>query len=180
VLRRGCLIGVVAVVALCIGGWVLLWYAGLPRLREGVQAGLTEGIGTEVAARLPTVVPGEIVPGSYVVTAEELQRALGGTVQGGSVQGITVDFSPSGLALGIQTEGGQAATYTGVPAVEDGRLVLRDMRSDSDVLDLFLPADDLGAAVADGVNRALAAQNLLLDGVELGNGQLELRLAPSS
>jgi hypothetical protein len=173
------LIGAVAGVGLCIGGWVLLWYAGLPRLREGVQAGLADGIGTEVAARLPTVVPGEIGPGSYVVTAEELERALGSTVQGGTVQGITVDFSPSGLALGVRTEGGQTATYTGVPAVEDGRLVLRDMRSDSDVLDLFLPAEDLGAAIADGVNRTLAAQDLLLDGVELGVGRLELHLVPS-
>lgn len=172
-----------AMLLLCVGGWAFLTYVTLPRVREGAGGALADGVGTEVARRLSGT-PGEaIAAGTTVITAAELERALAGTLgpggAGGGVQNLTIEFTPAGVALGIRAEGGQTATYTGLPAVEDGRLVLRDMRSDSDLLDLFLPADDLGRAIADGVNRTLAADNLVLEGIELGDGQIELQTAPT-
>ncbi len=166
---------------LCIGGWGVLTYVTLPRVRQGASGALADGVGTEVARRLPEAASpgGEPAAGTTVITAEELERALAETFgqggNGGSVQNLAVDFGPAGVALGLQAEGGQAATYTGVPAVEDGRLVLRDMASDSGVLEFFLPADELGRAIADGVNQALAADGLRLEGLELGEGRIELR-----
>lgn len=177
-MRRGCLVATVVIVGLCIGGWVLLWYAGLPRLRGGIQEGLAEGIGTEIATRF-SATPSAAGGGSYVVTAAELEQALGGGTAGdgpgGGVEGLDVDISPTGFALGVRTAGGQAATYRGVPAAADGRLVVREMRGDSDLLEVFLPAADLAAAIEDGVNRSLAAEGLILEAVELRAGEIALR-----
>lgn len=178
-MRRGCLIGLIGVIGLCLGGWVLLWYAGLPAVRGEVRADLVEGVGTEIARNLPAASAVGIAPGSYVITAADLEQALGANFTGGgSVQGLSIDISPAGVSLGITAEGGQAATYTGVPATADGRLILRDMRSDNEVLEFFLPAQELGQAIADGVNQALAADRLILEGVELSDGRIELRTAP--
>lgn len=180
-MRRGCLVLAGVIVGACLVGWVVLWYAALPRLRGGVQAGLADGIGTEVAARLPATPAGE--GGRYVLTEADLESSLSGaTAEGGgagSVEGLDVEISPGGFALGIRTAGGQSATYTGVPAVEAGQLVIREMRSDSEVLQVFLPAEDLAGAIAQGVNGTLTAQGAVLDGLALREGEIELRTAPA-
>ena len=72
---------------------------------------------------------------------------------------------------------GPSFSYTGLPAAENGRLVMRDMHVDNRVLGFLLTPGALGNAIEDAVNDYLSDNGLRLNAVQLSNGTLTLTTA---
>lgn len=183
-MRRGCLIGIGALLLLCLGVGALGWFVGLPALRGGLRDGIADGIATAVVQRLPATPGVGVAPGTYTITERELQASLlansGGraaTPAAGDAD-LLVRLTPAGVEIGVSSQG-QDARYRGRLAAADGRLVLPDLTVDNDALALFLPPSDLARAIADGVNRHLAANDLRLQSVIPTDGAVTLVTAPT-
>ncbi|CAA9562756.1 MAG: hypothetical protein AVDCRST_MAG49-2642 [uncultured Thermomicrobiales bacterium] len=174
--RRGCLFGIVALLALCVLGSALGYFVALPRLRDNLRDEVADGIGTEVAGQIAPA--GNAEPGRHVITARDLQDSLTGRISGQGLEDLVVRIAPTGVEFGFSTRG-QDATYAGNPVVAGGRLAMTDMTVSNDSLGFFLRPDDVGAAIEAGVNGYLAANGLTLDGVELGEGEMTLVTAPA-
>jgi len=173
--RRGCLVGAVGLLGLCVLGVALGWLVVLPRAREGIRGEVADGVGTEIAGQIAAA--GAAEPGRHVISARSLEDRLRGQVEGDNVENLVVRITPAGVAFGFSPRG-ETATYTGVPVAEGGRLVLDDMAVSNGTLGLFLRPADVGAAIADGVNRYLDEHGLRLEAVELGEGELTLVTVP--
>ncbi|MGH2549928.1 MAG: hypothetical protein ACRDHN_11085, partial [Thermomicrobiales bacterium] len=59
----------------------------------------------------------------------------------------------------------------------DGRLDVQNMTTSSGLLDFLFPADDVAGAIEDGVNNYLEANNLVLTGLTMGDGEITLDVA---
>ena len=178
-LRRGGLFSSVAVLGLCVIACAVTWFVGVPAFQDAVREDVEDGVATEVARRIPRTARGAAQPGSYVITQESLRRQLMAEAEDTNAQDVVLQITPSGLELGFTTRG-QDVTYSGTPVAEDGRLVIRDIQTDTDWLGFILPADDLAQAIEDGVNGYLAENRLRLDAVELGDGAMTLTTGPAA
>ena len=174
-MRRGCCLGVVGVLVLCLVGCGLGYFIGVPRFRDGVQDGMEDAISTTVAEQIPARAGGTARPGVYEITEEELQREITGNVDVQSVEDFVIDLTPGGIVFRITpSNADQELTYSGNPEAVDGRLQMTNMESSENFLDWIVPADDLGEAIENAVNDYLAANNLALESVELTNNVLTL------
>jgi hypothetical protein len=173
-MRRGCFIGVIGVLVLCLVGCGLVWFVGIPRVRDSARDGIRDAISTEVAQQIPAGTDGTAEPGSYTLSAEEIQSSLSRNFDVQNVDDLVIRISPTGFEFGVTTEGGQETTYSGLPVVENGQLKMTNMKSSEGVLDFIFPAKDLGKAIEDAVNNYLAENNLQVDDIELTNGALTL------
>lgn len=178
-MRRGCLFGTGILLLICVGVGAHFWFVALPDVRSTIREGI------EVARRLPPTVGSGVAPGTYTITERDLQQSLlastgdaDATPAAGAAD-ILLRLPPAGVEIGIAAQG-QDATYRGRLAVADGRLLLPDLAVDNDVLALFLPPSDLAAAIADGVNRHLAANDLRLEAVSPTDGAVTLTTAPAT
>jgi hypothetical protein len=172
-MKRGCMIGVIGLLALCLVGCGLGFFVGIPRIRNDAQDGVRDALSTEIAIQIPAN-GGVAAPGSYTISATDLQNSLLTNVNDSAVSDIVVRITPSGMAFGVKSDGGQETTYTGVPVATDGKLAMTQMETNSGVLDFFFPADDLGEAVEQAVNNYLGANNLELESLTLGDGEITL------
>ena len=177
-MRRGCMIFALGALGLCVVGGILGWLVGVPRLRDNLRDGVRDGIATEVAAQIPAGAGGEVPPGRYTFTEDELQAGLAEEA-GDQVEDVLIALSPTGIRLGFVAQGDQEFNYRGVPAAENGRFVVQNMEATNGVLDFLLPADDLATAIEDAVNGYLGENNLRLQAVELGDGELTLETEPA-
>lgn len=177
-MRRGCLIAVGVLLLLCLGVVALGWFVGLPAVRDGFRDTIEESVAEEVAQRIPATPGAGVAPGTYTITQRELETSLRANLQTDDPDDLVVRLLPSGVELGFTTRG-QEVIYTGRLAAEEGRLVLNDMETNNEGLAFVLPPDDLGRAIADAVNRYLAANALRLDAVETTEGAVALTIAPA-
>ncbi len=167
--RRGCLITLGVLALLSIVCCVLAFFVGVPRVRDAIETGVAEGLGTEIASQLPA---GELPPGTYAISLAELERQLTANVDAQNVEGISLSANGDLLELGIETDTNQTLVYSGRPVAENGRLVVRDMTVNNDALEFILPADQLGEAIEQGVNDYFAARGLQVGGVELQGDEI--------
>jgi hypothetical protein len=172
-MRRACLIIVVMLLGVCVLCVGLGWFVGLPRFREAVGDGFEDAMSTEVARELAPRPGAAPVPGVYTITEDELRQSLEAEAEGEGVEDVLIRITPSELEFGF-TSGSQELTYSGGVAVEDGQLVVTDFEANNDVMDFFFPAEELGAAIEDSINNYLAANGLVLDDVELQEGEMVL------
>jgi hypothetical protein len=173
-MRRGCLIGSVGTLALCLVVCGLGYFVAIPRVRDTVRDGMRDALSTQVAIQIPAGVDGSAEPGEYTITAADLQDQFVANTEDGSVQDVFVRISPSGIEIGLTASADQEAVYSGFPLAEDGDLVMSNMTTNNEVLDFILPADDLGTAIEDAVNNYLAESGLVLDSLKLSEGELTL------
>jgi hypothetical protein len=173
-MRKGCLIFVIAVLILCLGGCGLLYFVGLPKVRDAARDGFRDAISTQVAIQIPAPAGGTADPGTYTITEQELQAQLLVNVDSDNIDDIVISITPQGFEFGLATAGDQDTTYTGVPVVENGKLRMEDMQTSSDFFDFLFPPKDLAKAIEDGVNNYLEANDLELDSLELEEGQITL------
>lgn len=171
-MKKGCLIGTVGLLALCLVGCGLGFFVGLPRIRENAREELRDAISTEVANQIPAGSSGVAEPGSYTFTAAELQRSLAESFQTSTIDDIVIRIDASGIAFGFKTSGGRETTYSGLPIAENGRLKMTKMDATDSILDFVIPATDLGKAIEDAVNNYLAANNLKIDTLTLTEGEI--------
>jgi hypothetical protein len=167
--RRGCLItfGVLALLLIICCG--LVFFVAIPRVRDAIETGIGEGLGTEIASQLPA---GELPPGTYPISLAELERQLTANVDAQNVQGISLAAVGDRLELGVETDQDQTLVYSGRPVAENGRLVMQDMSVNNDALEFVLPADQLGEAIERGINDYFAARGLQVGGIELEGDEI--------
>ena len=174
--RRGCLIGVVGVLAVCVLGCGIGWFVVLPRVQDAVADPIGERIGTTVAEELAAAPGAAPRPGTSVITAEDLTDQLADEIAGSSgiqVDDATVRIDPTGVELALAYDQGEIV-YTAQLAAEAGRLVVRDVDASQDFMRFLLPADKLAGAIEAGVNGYLAANGLRLVDLELTDGAMTL------
>jgi hypothetical protein len=174
--RRGLWIGVAAVLGFCILGCILVFVAGIPAFRSGVRDGLHDAVATEVARQIPTATGGTAQPGTYVLTAANLQAGLRENLDDDD-DALVIRITTDQIEVGITSQG-QDAFYTGTPAAENGDLVVHDMTTDNGLVSFLLPPDTIAGAIEDAVNDYLAANNLRLDALELRDGEMALVVSP--
>lgn len=179
-MRRGCLIGVVGTLGLCLIVCGLVYFVGIPRIRDSARDGVRDAISTQVAIQIPAEGGGNADPGSYTISASELQRQFLQNVNSDSVDDIVIRISETGFDFGFTTSGNQEAIYSGFPVAQNGQLVMTGMTTTNDGLDFIFPAEDLGAAIEEAVNNYLAANDLELDSLTLENGSITLETVAAS
>jgi hypothetical protein len=170
--KRGLWIGVAAVLGFCILGCILVFVAGIPAFRNEVRDGLHDAVATEVARQIPTTAGGTAQPGSYTLNAASLQAGLRQNLDDDD-EALIIRITTGQIEVGITSQG-QDAFYTGTPVAENGELEIRDMTTDNGLVSFLLPPDTISAAIEDPVNDYLAANNLRLDALELGDGEMTL------
>ncbi|HEX5166177.1 MAG TPA: hypothetical protein VFV93_12325 [Thermomicrobiales bacterium] len=172
--RRGLLIGVSAVLGLCLLGCVLVFVSVIPSFRDEVRDGVHDAVATEVARQIPATTGGAAQPGAYTLTAADLEARLRETLDDEQdEQDPVVRITDTQIEIGV-TSKGQDAIYTGKPVAEDGKLSIQEMSTDNGIVRFVLPPDTIAGAIEDAVNTHLATNNLRLDSVELTDGQLTL------
>lgn len=159
----------------CVLGCVLLLVAGLPAFRDEVHDGVHDAVATEVARQIPPATSGSAQPGTYTLTAADLQAALRQNLDDDESddQDLIIRITTVQVEVGITSQG-QDAIYTGTPVANDGRLDMQDMDTDNGFVGFLLPPDTIAGAIEDAVNDHLAANNLRLDSVELGEEEMTL------
>lgn len=179
-MRRGCLFTVLGILGICVIACGLGYFVAIPRIRDREADQVRDSISTQVAIQIPAGDTGEVPPGTYTLTAAELQEGLLANVDDDTVDDLSIRITPAGLELALKTSGDQEATYTGLPVASDGELEMTDMDSTSGMLNFIFPAENLGDAIEDGVNDYLRANNLTLDSLTLNNGSITLETVPAS
>lgn len=176
-MRRLLSCGMLSFLGLCGIACVLVFVWALPNIRDQVQNEVGHAVSTQVARHIPTVAVGSIAPGRYEISASELQSSIAGELSGGraDVDDVIVRITSGVVELGF-TARGQDVVYSGVPVVENGRLSFRNMDANVRVFEYLLPPDQLGDALADGINQFLSANDMLLNGVDLQSGAIVLDL----
>jgi hypothetical protein len=152
---------------------VLGFFVGLPRVRDELQDSVQEAVATEVAQQIPAIPGIGAEPGTYTITEESLESSMRESADSGDNNDWQVRITPEQMSFGVVTSG-RDATYTGVPAAENGQFVMRDMDTNNRFFDFILSPDDLGDAISGSVNRYLAENNLQLESLELQDGQIIL------
>lgn len=170
--KKGCLIGVSVVLVLCLAACGLGYFVGLPRVRDSVRDGIRDAISTEVAVQIPATGGGSAAPGDYTITALELQNSLAANFNSSTVDDIIVRINQAGFEFGFKASGGQETTYSGLPSVENGKLVMTNMKASDGTIDWFFPAKDLGKAIEQAVNNYLAENNLQIADLTLNDGSI--------
>lgn len=150
---------------ICCG---LVWFVAIPQLRNSIDDGLSEAVGTELSDQIPDSTIG---PGEYTFSLGLLQDDIAQNADIQNVDDFLISSSGDRLEIGFVT-GEQQLGYSGRPVVENGELVLEDMQVDNGVLGFVLPADRLGNAIEDGVNEYFAAQGLEIASLELAEGEI--------
>lgn len=177
-MRRGCLFGAGGLLVLCLLLCGVGYFVGLPRFQEQVSDTIDYSISTVVAEQIPAV-GGAAAPGQYVLTQQEIQDSIAANIEG-NVQDLIIRIDESGITFGLIAEQGAETTYSGVPTVENGRLVMSNMKTTDGFLDFFYPADKLGNAIERAVNDYLAANNLGIQSLTLAQGELRLNTVAAS
>jgi hypothetical protein len=172
--KRGLWIGVAALLGFCILGCLLVFVAGIPAFRNEVRDGVHDAVATEVARQIPAP-SGTVEPGTYVLDAASLESSLRQTLDDQD-EAVIVRITNVQIEVGVTSQG-QDAIYTGVPAAEDGELVVNDMQTDNGFVSFILPPGTIAGAIEDAVNDFLAANNVRLDALELGDGVMTLTLS---
>jgi hypothetical protein len=167
--------GILGICLLCCG---LVWFVAIPRARDTVEDGLREAVGTEVAVRVAPV--GTVEPGEYVITEADLQGQFDNALTDNSAQvkNLTVDITPDQIRVGF-TSGEQDASYTGRLVAVDGRIDVQDMETSSGFLDFLFPAGIVEDGIEAGVNNFLDANNVILTGLTMEEGQMTLQVEPA-
>lgn len=175
--RRTWLIGISAILGLCIISCIAIFFIFIPSLRDDIQTEVADAVGTEVTRQIPATPGQQLPPGEYTITQEALQASLRENVEGNDIDDVVIRINTGGIEAGFSSRG-REATYTGTPAAEDGRFVLRDVVTNSGFLGYLLPAGDFGEAVEDAINRYLDERDLRLDAVRLDAGEMTLVTSP--
>ena len=175
-MRRGCLWGAGGVLGLLLLCCALGWFVAIPRVRDGLRNSIADGLATNVAEQLATRVPaGErLDPGTYTISVAAIEDEIAQGLNQPSIEGVRITTAGDELAVVVES-GGQAVSYRGRPLAQDGRLVMADMRTTSDLAGFFVPPDSLGDAIELGVNRYLETQGLRIDAIELAGEEIVLR-----
>ena len=172
--RRGFVIGAAAVLGFCLLSCVLVFVAGIPAFRNGVRDGVHGAVATEVARQIQPATGGAAQPGTYTLTAADLEAALRQNLNDGEDdEALIVRITSVRVEIGITSQG-QDAIYTGTPAAADSQFTMRDMATDNDLVSYLLPPSTIAGAIEDAINDHLAANNLRLDSLQLTDGEMTL------
>jgi hypothetical protein len=172
-LKKILLISLGTVLVLCVGCVGVLYFVVLPRSQDAIADQFHDGVATVVSAQ---VVSSPIAPGTYVITQEELTGSLASKVSGSSgasVDGVQTSISPDGIKILVKSDNNEWTVNVSV-AAENGQLVVTKVETDNWLVKQLMPEVKLKSAIQDGVNSALAAQNLSLSDVSLQPGQMTL------
>lgn len=176
--RRGLWIGVAAVLSFCILACILVFVAGIPAFRNEVRDGLHDAVATEVTLQIPTASGGVAQPGAYTLSATSLEAGLRQNLEDDD-NALIVRITTVQIEVGITSQG-QDALYTGTPVADGGELNMREMTTGNSLVSFLLPPETIAGAIEDAVNDYLAANNLRLDALELGDGEMTLVVSSAS
>lgn len=168
--RRGCLIAVGAMAGLLLVCCALVWFLGIPRLRDNIADTLSDELSTQVASQLETP-GGDLPPGTYTLSVEDLQDQLEESIDESTASDFGISVSPSGIEIGF-TSGTQDFGYSGMPVARDGRLAIDDMTVDTDFLGWIMPADRVAEIIEDGINEYFIAHDLEIESILLGDDEI--------
>jgi hypothetical protein len=163
----------VVVLAVCVVIFGALGVLTVRNAQAEIGKAVREGLTAELARAIPREGDEPVAPGEYVITAEDLRRRLAPVVEGGGDQSLGVTITPAGIAFELASQG-QVFIIRGRPVAVEGRLAMREMASNHPGIDLVLPPEQVGQAIAGGVNDYLVSVGLRLEEVKLGEGELTL------
>lgn len=160
----------------CIG---LLYFVGLPRVRDGIADQFQNSLATVVTNQVNAQ---SLNAGTYVISEEMLTAGLQSEVDGGtgtSINNITARITDQIVQIVFDSDNDDVTMDLQV-AAENGRLAVTNTTISNSVFRFFLPEDKLREAVEDGVNNALAQQGLRLDAITLAAKEMTLVTTPVS
>ncbi len=108
-----------------------------------------------------TQIPGEV----------GIQTGTDGT----HVYGVETRIGPGGITLFLP-----GATYSGLPVLVDGRIVLIQVEDSGDMIELFFPDEAFAEAFEEGINDALRDHGLTPVSLMLGSGVMTIQVVPGA
>jgi hypothetical protein len=163
----------VFLLALTALGLALIYFFGLPRIRQSLDERVEEAFATDV---IPEVVAryGTPVAGSYTLTEEQLVADL--RAADPRLENLQVELSPSRITVRLpQPEG--TIEYTASLAVENGRLVFQNERLKG-LPGWALPVDTISDGIERAVDNELRSKTLQVSAVETSESAITIILEP--
>lgn len=176
-MRRGLMFGCFGLLGLCVICAGVGYFAGLPRVRDGLRDGVADFGATEIAEIF--AVPGAAGPGTYLLTEADINaRIQAENPDAQNIDDWLIDITPAGYDVGF-TASGDNVTYSGNLIAEDGRLKVTNTEADASFFEWFFSAGAMGDAIEKTFNTWLDANNLTLTDVQLGDGEMTLVTQPA-
>jgi hypothetical protein len=178
---------------LCVGcasaGYFVAWPWLSDQLHQGQEAvadEMTEAVFRSVARRIEA---GDLsadgpTGGELVLFANDINvnnTSVPGEVgietgtEGTWIYGIETEIRPTGVALLLP-----GVTYSGLPVVEDGQVVLTRIEAGADVLGFLFSKATFEESLEGGINRALALHELTPLSVTLGHAVMTIEVDSTS
>jgi hypothetical protein len=136
---------------------LVLIFVGVPRFQNSLRNEMAHALSTEVSIQVPK---DKLGGGTYTISLADLERKLDTSVNSNGVNGVTLTSNGQQLELSFETSGNNKITYTGTPTVQNGKLVMTDMKTNNGTLGFFMPASKLGDGIENGVNAFFEANGL--------------------
>lgn len=166
---RGCLITTGVFLGLLLVCCLALIFVGVPRFQNSLRNEMAHALSTEVAVQVPA---DKLGGGDYTISLAELENKLNASINTNGVNGVSLTANGQQLELAFTTSGNNKVAYTGTPTVQNGKLVMTDMKINNSTLGFFMPADKLGNAIEDGVNSFFEANGLKITSLTVQGDQI--------
>lgn len=171
-MRRGFMIGCFGLLGLCVICAGVGYFAGLPRVRDGLQDGVANFGATEIAEIF--AIPGAAGPGIHTLTEADINaRIQAENPDTNNIDDWLIDITPAGYDVGFSANS-EAVSYSGNMVAENGRLSVTNTEADATFFEWFFSAGAMGNAVERSFNTWLDANNLTLTDVQLADGEVTL------
>lgn len=168
----GCLVTVIILVLLIVGGWFLLARPYLHNLAATqINNVLDSGI-SQIPSQV-TLAP----PGVFPVQENTLNNLIVlETAPSDPVQHMQINITPANMTVNFQVYG-YGCTVTGLPAAQNGHLVVTNVNVQG-LASLIMSSDELTSLLNQKLAEAQAKLDHPITGVQLKNQELDLVLGP--
>jgi hypothetical protein len=191
---RWAIVLTVAPLVLCLGcgiaGFVVVRKGAeeiVPEIRDNVSTAMAGALSGSVSRRIESRARAaggignveELVlrPSDLSVNTDQIPGEAGvqtGT-DGTHVYGTETRIGPGGITLLLP-----GATYSALPILADGRIVLIQIDHSGDMIELFFPDEAFAEAFEVGLNDALGDHGLTPVALMLGSGVMTIQVTPGS
>jgi hypothetical protein len=172
----GLLLGLVALLLMCVVVGVFGWFAGRPILQDQVQSQVEDAVTVQVAAvgNLPMNATGEIV-----VTQKQINNSLKQhKKEYEPLKNPTVTLGRGQVKVTVDAYG-TTSTYTGGAKIVNGKLVITNPEV-SGPAGQVLSANELSKLVEDQFNSLMTKFNRVPTAISLRNGSISVATKPKT
>jgi hypothetical protein len=153
---------------LCVG---LGYFVAIPRVTDGVEAGVDQAVATYVVPQIAGI---DVTPeaGTYTLTEDDINNQI--QTGNADLQDLRFLITPAGLELRFG-EQGQDVAYTAQVSAVDGKIDIQAAELDG-IPTWIIPTGAISNGLESGINDYLAENNLTVSSITMQDGSMTMVL----